>query len=201
MYPPEHHLDNQRQKAYSVIERFPFATLISSEGSETTLTQVPLMLEKSRGKQGVLIGHMDRNNPHITLLNDRKVTVIFNGPNCYISPSVYQSSQLPTWNSVSVHVTGHVRISESVEQVRDAIIAMTETLEGTQPKFELPSDHPTMLKWLHYIVGFEIEIESIVGRYKLSQDKSTQDMELAKEHLLQQSQNCHRDIVELLLAD
>jgi len=199
MYPPEYHVENDKQKSYRVIEECSFATVISKTEDDVIVTQLPLMLDKSRGKKGFLVGHLDRNNPHVPYLTEGSITVIFHGPNTYISPTVYQSSQLPTWNSISVHIKGKVSTLDSNEKVRDSIIHMTDFLEQGEERFVLDKNNQKMAGWLNYIVGFEIEITELVGRFKLSQDKSAEDMQLAKQHLINKSNQGSADLISDLL--
>lgn len=199
MYPPAHHVETDLEKSFRVIEEFKFATLIHPTEDDVVVTQIPLILHRERGKRGVLVGHMDRNNPHVPYLDGQRAFVIFHGPNAYISPNVYSTSQLPTWNSISVHVRGKTRLVESTSALRESIIDMTEILEGEEKPFVLERSDSRMNSWLHLIVGFEIEIEEIIGRYKLSQDKSERDTMLAKAHLSEINKRGHDSLLDELL--
>jgi transcriptional regulator len=199
MYPPEHHLEEELQKIYRVIETFSFATVISRTEDDVIVTQVPLILDKEKGVNGSLIGHIDKNNPHAHYLNNKRISVIFHGPNTYISPNVYESAQLPTWNSISVHIKGTVNVTESEEDVRDSIIKMTELLEETGSPYVLEKDDEKMASFLSHIVGFNIEINEIIGRFKLSQDKNPKDTELAKQHLIVKNKVGYEDIINFVI--
>jgi len=199
MYPPMHHVEQDLEKCFRVIETSRFATLISRTEYDVVVTHVPLILDRQRGKYGTLVGHMDRQNPHASYLSDGRAFAIFHGPNAYISPNVYASSQLPTWNSVSVHVRGAITTIESTDALRDSIIKMTELLETGSDPYVLANDDSRMVSWLHLIVGFEIEIDDIIGRFKLSQDKSDEDMLLARDHLVKQSAHNQNEILDALL--
>jgi len=199
MYPPEHHIERENEKSYRVIEKYSFATVISKTDDDVIVTQLPLILDRARGKYGFLIGHIDRNNPHLPYLNNANVSVNFHGPNTYISPTIYKSSQLPTWNSISVHIKGTVRTTNSTDTLKNSIIEMTSFLEqGPQP-YVLNSDNQKMEGWLDYIVGFEIEIDEMIGRFKLSQDKSPEDMELAKQYLIEKTKEGSEELIDSLL--
>jgi transcriptional regulator len=127
------------------------------------------------------------------------VLVIFNGPNTYISPNVYESAQLPTWNSISVHVKGRVTITESPEDVRDAIIYMTSLLEERDSPYILEKNDEKMTGMLNHIVGFNIDIKTLIGRFKLSQDKSPKDTELAKQHLIMKNKTGCEDVINFVI--
>ena len=199
MYPPEYYLEHDREKIFRVIETCRFATVISRTEDDVVVTHLPLILDRQRGEFGFIVGHMDRNNPHARYLDSAKVFVIFHGPNAYISPNVYESSQLPSWNFISVHIKGITRIIESTEAVRDLLIKMTSFLEKSQDPFVLDKDNHKMQRSLGYVVGFEIEILEMIGRFKLSQNKNAGDKQLAKEHLIADSKKGHAQLIDFVI--
>ncbi len=199
MYPPNYYLENDQEKIFRVIETCSFATVISRTDDDIIVTHLPLILDRQRGEFGFLVGHMDRNNPHTRYLDSAKVFVIFHGPNAYISPNVYESSQLPTWNSISVHVKGITRILESTEAVGDSMIKMVSFLEKGEDPFVLDKDNQKMQRFLGYVVGFEIEILEMIGRFKLSQNKNAADKQLAKEHLIADSKKGHAQLIDFVI--
>jgi len=199
MYPPKYYLENDQEKIFRVIETYSFATVISRTEDDIIVTHLPLILNRQRGDFGFLVGHMDRNNPHTRYLDNEKVFVIFHGPNAYISPNVYESSQLPTWNSISVHIKGTARLAESKEAVRDSMINMVLFLEKGDTPYVLDKDNHKMQSVLGYVVGFEIEILEMVGRFKLSQNKNDRDKQLAKEHLIADSKKGHARLIDFVI--
>ncbi len=199
MYPPANHVSANLEHSYLVMEAFRFATVISRTDGDLAVTQLPLMLDRSRGPYGHLIGHIDKYNPHSRYLEGNRIFAVFHGPNAYISPNVYESTQLPTWNSVSVHVRGTAAIISSPETVKASLIRMTSILEANSPApYSLSPDNPAIARLLAHIVGFEICIEEVVGRFKLSQDKVARDMNLAMDHLLNQDPSDHSDLIRSL---
>jgi predicted FMN-binding regulatory protein PaiB len=199
MYPPEYYLEHDKEKIFRVIETRSFATVISRTEDDIIVTHLPLILDRRRGDFGFLVGHMDRNNPHTRYIDEDKVFVVFHGPNAYISPKVYQSSQLPTWNSISVHIKGRIRKTESKEAVRDSMIRMVSFLEKGEDPFVLEKDNQKMQRALAYVVGFEIEIMEMIGRFKLSQNKDAADRRLAKEHLIAASKKGHARLIDFVI--
>lgn len=184
MYPPNHHQEANFDNVVRTIKAYPLATLVSSEEDEHFITHLPLMYYPNK-KMGKLVGHMDKNNPQTKYLYHEKISVVFHGPECYISPSIYKNDkQLPTWNYVKVHLSGDPQIITSQDRLKESIVKMTEFLEGEKKAFVLEQDNPQMDKIINYIVGFEIAIESWEGKFKLSQDKKGQDFDNAKEKLL-----------------
>jgi len=168
-----------------VIKTYPLATLISVKDNKPFITHLPLIYNES----GNLIGHIDINNPHAKLLkNNNDITIIFSGPQCYISPSIYATKQLPTWNYIKVHLKGRVKAIESKEALKESLITMTEFLEAPEHKYVLQPSNKSMNGYLNYIEMFKIFIDSWEGKFKLSQDKKPQDIEHARTELIRANQ-------------
>lgn len=185
-YPPPYHQDSDKLHLLEVVKTYPLATVISVEDNKPLITHLPLIYRETDGK---LIGHIDKFNPQSKLMKDKlEVTVIFSGPQCYISPSVYTTKQLPTWNYIKVHLTGTVEAINNKEALKESLIIMTEFLEQPDHKFVLEADNPKMDNAINYISMFEISIDTWEGKFKLSQDKSPQDMAHAKAELIRASQ-------------
>ncbi|MBO6879773.1 FMN-binding negative transcriptional regulator [Winogradskyella sp.] len=183
-YPPKHHQDDDINHIIEVIKTYPLATVISVKDNQPLITHLPLIYDNEK-----LIGHIDIYNPQKELLkDDNDVTLIFGGPQCYISPTVYSTTQLPTWNYIKVHLKGKVKAIESKEALKQSLITMTEFLEAPDHKYVLEPDNPRLDKNLNYIEMFEISITDWEGKFKLSQDKKPKDTKLAREELLRANQ-------------
>ena len=181
-YPPKHHQDADIKHMIEVIKSYPLATVISVKDNAPLITHLPLIYRESDGK---LIGHIDIYNPQTELMkNDNALSLIFSGPQCYISPSVYTTTQLPTWNYIKVHLKGTVKAIESNAALKQSLIEMTEFLEAPNPKYILEPDNPRLDRNLNYIKMFEITITDWEGKFKLSQDKNKVDMENARKELI-----------------
>ncbi|MEM0518162.1 FMN-binding negative transcriptional regulator [Aequorivita flava] len=185
MYPPPHHQSHDIEKMISVIEHFPLGMLVTAKDGKPFITHIPFIYDAATKK---LIAHLDRSNPQMETLKDgAEVTVVFKGPDTYISPSIYTTPQLPTWNYIIVHITGNLKLLNDAETVKQTMIAMTKFLEGSEQRFILKNDDPRMERLINYIQAFEIEITDWEGKFKLSQDKNAQDFENAKEELIKKS--------------
>ncbi|WP_044399768.1 FMN-binding negative transcriptional regulator [Lacinutrix sp. Hel_I_90] len=183
-YPPQHHQDGDINHMIEVIKTYPLATVISVKNNEPLVTHLPLIYES-----GKLIGHIDIYNPQTELLKDNNdITIIFSGPQCYISPSIYTTAQLPTWNYVKVHLKGKVKRIENNETLKQSLISMTEFLEAPDHHYILEPDNPRLDANLNYIKLFEIEITHWEGKFKLSQDKHPKDIRNARAELLRANQ-------------
>ena len=191
-YPPIHHQDEDINHMIEVIKTYPLATLISVKDNQPLVTHLPLVYE-----DGKLIGHIDIYNPHGALLkDDKEVTLIFGGPQCYISPSVYSTTQLPTWNYIKVHLKGKVKAIKSKAALKESLITMTEFLEAPDHKYVLKTDNPRLDKNLNYIEMFEITITNWEGKFKLSQDKKPSDIKAAREELLRANQESIKQFLD-----
>lgn len=196
-YPPKHHQEDDYQNIIRLMETCPLATLISADEQEVLVTHLPLMFHPNE-KWGTLVGHIDKFNPQLKHFSaEKEITILFNGPETYISPSVYATTQLPTWNYIKAHLKGKIQLEKKPSKLKEMLIDMTEKLEGKSPNYILEKDNPRMQKALDYIVGFTIEIITWEGKYKLSQDKRKDDQERAKERLIKENVNMKTTIENL----
>ncbi len=198
-YPPERHVERDGEKLRAVIERFSLATLISCVDGAPLVTHVPLILDRSRGEHGTLIGHMDRSNPQAQHLDGEPVLAVFHGPNGYISPSVYESSQLPTWNFVAVHAKGVTRRMATQDELIAAFVALSRHADRTPtPRWVEPQD-PRIGRLIDFVIGFEIAITSLEGKFKLSQDRDARDRGLVLEAMSRQTESGERAFLERVM--
>lgn len=187
MYPPPHHQSDEIGKMISVIKHFPLGMLVTAKDGKPFVTHIPFIYNETSKK---LVAHIDRNNPQLhTLTENAEVTIVFKGPDTYISPSIYKTPQLPTWNYIIVHVTGNIHLLNEPQSIKKTMIDMTAFLEGEAQKFTLKNDDPRMDRLINYIQAFEIEITDWEGKFKLSQDKNATDFENAKQELKNKSEN------------
>ena len=185
-YPPEHHQEDRFENALELIKLYPLATVITSSSNKVLSTHIPLVYS-DKGTLGTLVGHLDKFNPQINHFEDKDhdLEIIFHGPEVYISPSKYSTTQLPTWNYFKVHLRGKIILKKEPQDVKESLIAMTAFLEGEQPNYVLDENNPRMHAALDYIVGFHIKISSWEGKYKISQDKNKEDRKRAKQALIE----------------
>ncbi len=177
-----------------VIKTYPLATLISVENNTPFITHLPLIFE-----DGKLVGHIDNNNPHTKLLaNNNPVTVIFSGPDCYISPSLFTTPELPTWNYIKVHIQGKVTKINDPERVKQSMVTMTSILESPNQAYSLELNDPKMEQFINYVSGFTIEILNWEGKFKLSQNKSATAQHIAKTQLIEANKASIEPFLDLL---
>ncbi len=191
-YPPQQHQDDNREHMIAVINTYPLAMLVSVKDNLPLISHLPLIYS-----EGKLIGHLDKYNPQSDLLKDNNdVTVIFSGPQCYISPSIYSTTQLPTWNYIRVHIKGKVNEIKDEETIKQSMIEMTSFLESPDHNYILEPDNPRMAQFISYVRGFEIDITHWEGKFKLSQDKKPSDIKSARQELIRANQESIKTFLE-----
>ncbi len=175
-YPPAPYVEHDRATLLDFLRHHPLATFIVADGSIPYATPLPLVLTADGGQ---LIGHLDANGPAATLVTTgRPALAVFHGPSSYISPDDYTTRQLPTYNYQQVHVRGTllpVTDDGFAEADLRTLIAAMEGRNGWQ----LPTEDPRVKPLLPQIVAFRLQIDDIVGRFKLSQDKRPADRDAA----------------------
>ncbi|MFL1895727.1 FMN-binding negative transcriptional regulator [Aquimarina sp. 2-A2] len=195
-YPPAHHQDTVDTHSHQVVLEYPLATLVSVQDDMPMITHAPLILRDDK-----LVGHIDKNNPHCQVLKENKpITVIFQGPQTYISPSIYTTEQLPTWNYIIVHATGTVEEISDSNKIKESMVAMTSFLEAPHHPYQLKLDDPRMDRAVAYVHGFTINVSNWEGKFKLSQDKVPADIENAKQQLIKTNQQNIADFVEKIFS-
>ena len=180
MYVPSHFNETDQQRIAVLIRDYGFATLISTTPDGAQVTHAPVQMDAARG---VLIGHIARANPHSASLQDgMAMLAIFHGPHSYVSPTWYLDENpkvpnVPTWNYAAVHVSGKVtRIDDDAAKWK----IVTELAAQYEADSAAPWDPQGLASHagkLNAIVGFEIAIEKIEAKLKLSQNRSVQDQE------------------------
>jgi transcriptional regulator len=160
------------------IERHDFGLLTSHGPGGLVASHIPFLIERT-GENLHLHGHLARPNPQIgDLARGGEALVIFSGPHAYISPSWYASGpSVPTWNYVDVHAYGNVRLVEDAGWLRDMLRRLSERHEAPSPlpwrMQDLPENY--LLGMLNGIVGLDITVTRLEGKYKLSQNRPAVD--------------------------
>jgi transcriptional regulator len=179
MYTPQHFEQHNEVSLFDLIEQYPFATLVTHSNSGIEANHIPLYLQENKDKK-LLLGHIAKANPlWKTVQEGAEALIIFNGPNCYISPNYYPSKQengrvVPTWNYVAVHVKGNIKYFHDDETKLEIVNRLTNIHETNQKVPWTVNDAPSIYikKMLSAIVGIEIEVMGISGKWKVSQNKS-----------------------------
>ena len=196
MYPPPHHQSDDIKKLIAVIKAYPLALLVTASNGTPFVTHIPVIYNDKTGK---LVAHIDKQNPQVeTLKEGANATVIFKGPDSYISPSIYTTQQLPTWNYIIVHIEGTISLIDDPEAAKETMVDMTHFLEAPDHPYILKKDNPSMERFVNYIQAFDITITKWEGKFKLSQDKNAQDQENAKQQLKNKSSSWEAGLIDYL---
>lgn len=169
MYIPKHFEVTDRDVLCAFINENAFGQLVSTVGGRLFSTHMPFLLSDDSTR---LIGHVARLNPQHTELDGQEVLITLQGPHDYISPSWYASAGVPTWNYQAVHVYGRGRVFDDTDALRSVVAALTEKYEAA---FERPWQPDYKAAMLSAIVGVEVTISEIQGKFKLSQNRPAQD--------------------------
>jgi transcriptional regulator len=179
LYVPEAFAERDSRTLLDFVAAHPFATLISPDLSDPAITHLPLLLDREPREHGKLRGHVARANPHWRVFAERpQVVAVFHGPHAYVSPAWYaHHPSVPTWNYAVVHVHGRARILAERGALEALIRALVEEHErGRQNRWQAALPKEYWDDMLTGIVGFEIEIERMTGKFKLSQNRPVDDM-------------------------
>jgi transcriptional regulator len=183
MYRPSHFREDRLEVLHALIRTHPFAQLVTVGGQGLIANPLPLLIDPEASPNGTLRGHLARANDQVTdLWEGGQALVIFQGPQAYVSPSWYSSKAehgkvVPTWNYVAVHAWGVARVIDDAAWLRRLIEDLTVAQEQHRPNPWAVGDAPedfidTMVK---AIVGIEIPIDRIEGKWKVSQNRSEPD--------------------------
>ena len=173
LYVPSHFRVEERARLVEFMREHAFATLVSSGDAGLHVSHVPMLVDVD-GDTIRLRGHVARANAQWESLEvARDVTAIFHGPHAYVSPTWYLTHpSVPTWNYAVVHAHGKARLTEEAE-LHEIVSELSAKYEaGNAPPWKL-SEQPAayVSSMLSMIVGFEIEVARVEGKFKLSQNR------------------------------
>lgn len=183
MYLPPHFEETRLDVLHDVIRAHPLGTLITVADGRPVADEIPFLIDPTAGPQGHLHAHLARANPVCRDNSDgRKVLVLFRGPQAYVSPAWYPGKAehgrvVPTWNYVSVQVSGTLRLIDDEAWIRAQVDQLTTQQEAGRSAPWRVDDAPEdfIAQQLRAIVGVEIVIESLTGKWKTSQNRSAAD--------------------------
>lgn len=181
MYVPAQFEESKIEVLHDLIVTHPLATLVTMSSNGINANHIPLHLVKEEGHYGTLQGHVARaNSVWSDLVNDVEALIIFQGPSSYITPSWYPTKQehgkvVPTWNYVTVHAYGKLRVIDDLVWVKSQLELLTAQQEASFNKPWAVSDAPIEFTdgMIGAIVGIEILITKLTGKWKVSQNQPT----------------------------
>ncbi|MCB1447934.1 MAG: FMN-binding negative transcriptional regulator [Rhizobiaceae bacterium] len=184
MYQPPLFREERLDVLHGLMRTHPFGLIVSvGPDGEPVANAIPLLLDAGAGEKGTLRGHLARGNPHWKLLAEAgKALVVFQGPYSYVTPSWYATKKetgkvVPTWNYVIVQARGMVKIHEDSGWLRAHVGELSDAHEAGRTDPWAVSDAPAGFidSQLRGIVGLEIGIASLEGKWKVSQNRPVPD--------------------------
>ena len=180
MYIPSYNLEDDPETLVNFMQQHSFATLVSSLNGTLIATHIPIVTQMT-GESITLYSHVARANSQWEAFGDAESLVIFSGPHAYISPTLYEKHEsVPTWNYAAVHAYGTPR-AFTFKNDREATEAMMELMMNAyEPAYReqwesLPEKYRHGM--MNGIVGFELPVTRLEGKYKLSQNRSAGEQE------------------------
>lgn len=179
-YLPDHFISRDWTVVESFLQTFPLATLISYFEDDIFTSHIPFISQNKK-----LIGHLNKENPQYQHLNKARIELVFHAGDAYLSPTEFETDELPTFNYAKVHVKGKASYIDDSKLIQ-SLVDMTSQLDDG---FQLVPTSPKIDTLKHFIQGFEISIENYHARFKMSQDKSKTHFDKAKAVMLKNQKN------------
>ncbi|NBJ11372.1 FMN-binding negative transcriptional regulator [Microvirga arsenatis] len=183
MYQPPHFREDSLAVQHALMRAHPLGLLVTLGGSGIVANPLPFVLDAQASPKGTLKAHLSRANTQWQDFDpSQEALVVFQGPEAYITPSWYAAKRehgkvVPTWNYAIVQAYGRMRVIDDPSWLLQQIAAMTDVQEAAQPEPWAVDDAPApfVAAQLKGIVGVEIEITRIEGKWKVSQNRSEAD--------------------------
>ncbi len=185
MYLPQDFEETRVEELHRVITAYPLGAFVVNGPNGLVANHLPFELNPSAGERGHLLAHVARANPvWKEVEGGDEALVIFRAADAYISPNWYPSKhefhrQVPTWNYQAVHVHGKVTIRDDERFVRGVVTRLTRANEvgtGSERPWKMTDSSPEYVdQMLAAIVGIDVEITTMIGKWKLSQNKDERD--------------------------
>lgn len=185
MYVPAHFAETRPAELQRIIRENPLGMLVTTHAGALDANHVPFEFDPDAGPHGRLSCHVARANPVWRELDGAgsvSVLVVFRGVEGYVSPNWYPSKheahrQVPTWNYEVVHAHGKAAVVDQERFVRGVVARLTRAHEAAEPRpWRMTDSAPDYIdSLLQNIVGIEIQVERLVGKAKLSQNREARD--------------------------
>jgi len=185
MYLPGHFEETRIDTLHQLIRARPLATIVTLGSAGLNANHIPFELSAEPAPLGTLRGHVARANPLWRDFSENiDALIIFHGPQAYVSPSWYPTKQatgevVPTYNYIVVHAYGRLEIIDDPRWLRGLVTRLTERFEAARAEPWHVTDAPDgfIENQLRGIVGIEIVISKLLGKWKASQNRPVVDRE------------------------
>jgi transcriptional regulator len=197
VYLPAPFAETHIEELHRIIREHPLGMLVTHTASGLDANHIPFELAPGRGPLGSLRGHIARANPlRQEVSAGAPVLVVFRGAHGYVSPNWYPSKRethrsVPTWNYEVVNVHGRIRLIDDVKFVGAVVACLTQVHEAAEPDPWRMADAPReyIEQMLSMVVGVEIEVTSLAGKRKLSQNRDARDFQGVVQALRERKQD------------
>ena len=201
MYIPNYYNNTDINEAISFMQRFNFATIITSDNGKPIATHLPFVISK-RNDNIILTSHFAKANHQAEDFQTKKILTIFTEPHAYISPKFYTKKEnVPTWNYLAVHTYGTAKIIEKEADVFRVLEEMIENFEAAYKKQWDELSFQYKSRMAKGIVAFEIEVDELQFSKKLSQNKTAVEKEKIIDNFSSSQNENEKVIAELMDKD
>lgn len=183
MHVPSHYEETRTEVLHQLVRDHPFAVLVTHTTDGLEANHVPLELDATTAPLGILRGHVARNNPVWRTVSPAvEALAIFQAVDHYITPAWYPTKQVtgkvvPTWNYAVVHAYGALRVIDDPAWLHALVERLTARHEAGRPEpwrvTDAPADYVEAM--VRGIIGIELPITRLVGKWKMSQNRSESD--------------------------
>jgi transcriptional regulator len=207
-YPSPAFREDRTEVLHAAIRDLHFGALITRPEGAFATSYLPGELDATRGPHGTLVGHLARYKPQSQMPgNGVDALVLFQGPHAYVSPSWYPGKredprQVPTWDYLVVEARGTLVTFDDEARLYNLLTQLTDHNEAGREHRWRVTDAPDeyVRKEMHHIVGIELRVESLIGRYKLSQNRNAADQEGARAGLAEAPTERERKLANAIAA-
>src|SRR5262245_38911085 len=208
MYVPPIYKQDDVQVLHDAIRNSGLAILVTVGADGIEASHVPMLVDPEPAPLGTLHGHVARSNPQWQrAVSDSHALAIFPGPDAYISPAWYVTKQetgkvVPTWNYVAIHASGPLRFFDDSDRLLAHVTKLTESQEGhrTAPWAVTDAPEDYIRGQLTRIIGFEMPIARLEGKWKMSQNRPAQDRVGAIEGLRRESGPAEAPVADIIAS-
>jgi transcriptional regulator len=194
MYVPNHFAEHDTSTIAAFMRAHPFGLVLTVAKGEPFISHVPLHVMPGDTR---VQWHLARANPQTAeLLAQGRATLVFHGPHAYVSPRLYESPSVPTWNFAAVHVSGAVQGLDAAATA-ELVATLSHEYDG-DASLRGFAGTPPYARMLEAIAGFELSIERCTAKFKLSQNRSEADRRAVARQLLASVRSEERETGEMM---
>ncbi len=199
MYTPERYKGHDLENAIAFIRQYNFGTIVSQYQEQPLGSHLPFVISQRESEKLILSSHFAKANPQWTNLEGQSVLIIFTEPHAYISPKFYNKKQnVPTWNYIAVHVYGNVKLVQDEGKVFEMLEEMMENFEAAYKSQWNELDASYKIAMAKGIVAFEMEIEDLQFKQKLSQNKKQEEQDRIIKHFSESEDDNEKAIAHFM---